>query len=139
MADRHTARLWALQILYRLDINATALPAAFDDFRNGHAVDEKAFAFTIERVRGVREHLKELDQCIEQSAENWRLPRMGFTDRNILRLGVYELLKCPEIPPAVIIDQAIILAKKFGSEESGKFVNGVLDRINRTYRNKRAN
>ncbi len=129
MASRHKARLWALQILYRLDLNPAGLTVAFDDFRHDVSVSEPAFAFTMELVQGIQERLTELDRRIEASAENWRLARMGATDRNILRLGAYELLYRPDIPPAVAIDQAIDLAKRFGSEESGKFVNGILDRI----------
>lgn len=129
MAARHKARLWALQILYRIEINPEALETVFDDFRQTVDADPQAFQFTTELVRGVREQLAALDAMIEQTAANWRVARMSVTDRNILRLGVYELLHRPDVPPLAAIDQAITLAKKFGSEESGKFVNGILDRI----------
>ncbi len=129
MAARHKARLWALQILYRIDLNPDDLVTVFDDFRRAYAIDEHSFQFTTGLVEGVRQHLAELDEIIERVAANWRVARMSTTDRNILRLGVYELLHCPDTPPFVVIDQSIILAKKFGSEESGKFVNGILDRI----------
>ncbi len=129
MAARHTSRLWALQILYRLDLNPETLETVLKDFRDATPVNEQAFAFTTALVGGVREHLAELDGIIESAAENWRVARMGATDRNILRLGVYELLYCTDTPPAVTIDEAIRLAKVFGAEESGKFVNGILDQI----------
>lgn len=132
MAARQKARLWALQILYRLDFNPDALATVFDEFRHENRIDEKSFGFAMELVEGVRDNLAELDRIIERAADNWRLARMGATDRNILRIGAFELSQRPDIPPAVAIDQAIILAKSFGSEESGKFVNGILDRI---YRN----
>lgn len=132
MAARHKARLWALQILYRLDLNPEALPSVFNDFRHETAITETAFGFTIELVEGVREHLAEIDQSIDRVAVNWRVARMGATDRNVLRLGTYELLFRSDVPPAAAIDEAIILAKAFGSEESGKFVNGILDRIHHT-------
>lgn len=129
MASRHKARVWALQILYRLDLNPDALDTAFDDFRHDVEVSEPAFAFTETLVRGVRDQLADLDQRIEHAADNWRVSRMGATERNILRMGAYELLYRPDVPPAAAIDQAIDLAKRFGSEESGKFVNGILDRL----------
>ncbi len=129
MAARHKARLWALQILYRLDVNPDALVTAFDDFRREYKVDEEAFRFTMDLVQGVHEHVAELDATIERAAANWRVARMGTIDRNILRLGVYELLHRPDVPPLAAIDEAITLAKKFASEDSGKFVNGILDRI----------
>ncbi len=129
MAARHKARLWALQILYRIDLNPEDLETVFADFRQAYAIDQHAFQFTTELVQGVRDHADALDAIIERTAANWRVARMSTTDRNILRLGVYELLHRPDVPPLVAIDQAITLAKKFGSDESGKFVNGIMDRI----------
>ena len=79
-------------------------------------------------VSGVRSHCKELDNLIEQAAENWSLKRMAATDRNILRLGAFEILHC-ETPDRVAIDEAVELAKRFGSAQSAQFVNGILDRL----------
>jgi len=80
-------------------------------------------------VRGVLEHCQEIDRTIERHSENWRLERMPLVDRNILRIAAFELLYREEIPPKVVLDEAIELGKRFGSPETGSFVNGILDRI----------
>ncbi len=82
-----------------------------------------------ELVLGVLSHLQEIDQLIERFSENWRLSRMSLIDRNILRMAVFELLHCNDIPPKVALNEAIELGKEYGSEDSGSFVNGILDRI----------
>jgi N utilization substance protein B len=89
-------------------------------------------------VRGVWEHRVEIDGLIRDAAENWRLERMALVDRNILRLGAYEIRHGKDIPYAVAINEAVDLAKRFGAEESGAFVNGILDRIAETTRKKAA-
>jgi len=94
-----------------------------DDLRKGR----DAFEHASELVRGTRERLEEIDGLIRAQAENWRLERMPPVDRNILRLAVYELLREPEVPQLVVVDEAVELAKRFGSEQSGRFVNGLLD------------
>lgn len=85
--------------------------------------------FASELIRGVGEHLDEIDQLLMKMARNWRVDRMTTVDRNILRLGIYELLFCPEIPVRVSINEAIELGKKFGSADSPAFINGILDKI----------
>jgi N utilization substance protein B len=80
-------------------------------------------------VLGVRDHRQEIDRLIERYSKNWRLNRMTIVDRNILRMASYELLYCEEIPPKVTLNEAIDLGKRFGSEDSGSFINGILDRI----------
>jgi transcription antitermination protein NusB len=80
-------------------------------------------------VRGVWERRGEVDALIRQAADNWRLERMPLVDRNVLRLGAYEICHAPDVPYAVAINEAVDLAKRFGSEESGAFINGILDRI----------
>ena len=80
-------------------------------------------------VEGVFEHAREVDQLIERFSENWRLDRMTLVDRNILRMAIFELLYCSEIPPKVTLNEAIDLGKRYGSEDSGSFINGILDRI----------
>ena len=80
-------------------------------------------------AQGVIGHLDAVDECIRKAASNYELHRIAAVDRNILRLAIYEMLFCPEIPPVVSINEAIEIAKRFGSEDSGRFVNGVLDRI----------
>jgi len=80
-------------------------------------------------VLGVMEHQREIDRLIEERSEHWRLDRMTIVDRNILRIAIFELLYCSEVPPKVTLNEAIDLGKRFGSEESGNFINGILDRI----------
>ena len=94
--------------------------------RRKRQVDE-AFRYAQELVRGTEDHRGEIDAMIRAQADNWRLERMPAVDRNILRLAVYEMLFEKDIPKLVVLDEAIELAKKFGSEQSGRFVNGLLD------------
>jgi N utilization substance protein B len=82
-----------------------------------------------ETVRGVWEHRTEIDNLIREAAENWRLERMTLVDRNILRLGAFEIIRSRDIPFVVAINEAVDLGKRFGSEESGSFINGILDKI----------
>jgi N utilization substance protein B len=91
--------------------------------------DPEGRAFSDEAVRGVAEELALVDEAVRKASTNWRLERMARVDRNVLRLGAWELLRRPEVPRAVILDEAVELAKRFGSEESSAFVNGVLDRV----------
>ena len=86
--------------------------------------------FSEELVRGTREHLAEIDEIVARATANWQLNRMAVIDRSILRFATYELLFLADIPPKVTLNEAVNLAKKFSQEESGKFVNGVLDKIN---------
>ncbi|MCL5884672.1 MAG: transcription antitermination factor NusB [Deltaproteobacteria bacterium] len=85
--------------------------------------------YYLETVRGVHAHRDEVDVLIRRAAENWRLERMPLVDRNILRLGAYEICRSPDVPYAVAINEAVDLGKRFGSEDSGSFINGILDRI----------
>ena len=85
--------------------------------------------FSARIIRGVEEHRGDLDRIIEKYSSHWKIDRMAHVDRNILRIAVYELLYCDDIPPKVAINEAIDIGKKFGSEDSGAFINGVLDKI----------
>ncbi len=89
----------------------------------------RAFEFAERLLRGSLEHREEIDAVIGAQAENWRLERMPVVDRNILRLAVYELLYESDVPHLVVVDEAIELAKQFGSEQSGRFINGLLDGV----------
>jgi N utilization substance protein B len=128
MSSRHDSRVWATQILFQFDFNNIELDMALTEFWNQQSADDASRTFTEKLVRGVREHLTELDQKIQQYAENWDLKRMGAVDRNVMRMGMYEMFYCEDIPPVVSINEAVDIAKSFGSQESGKFVNGILDR-----------
>ena len=104
-------------------------PAAGSAERRRH---EAAFVYARTLFEGVAEHRAEIDRLIGEQAENWRLERMPAVDRNVLRLAVYELLWQPDVPKLVVLDEAIELAKTFGSENSSRFVNGLLDGLLRT-------
>jgi N utilization substance protein B len=97
-------------------------------------VDPATHAFALSLVRGTKQQQEKIDQLLAQYAEHWDLERMSVVDRNILRMAVYELLWAPEVPPKAAINEALEIAKKFGTTESSRFINGVLDRILREHR-----
>jgi len=132
MGARRTARERALQALYNLEVSeggaAEALEAAWAAAENdGREPDSQRFA--LEAISGVQQFLTEIDQLIQEHSHNWRLDRMSRIDRNVLRLGVWELKYRSDIPLKVSINEAVELGKKFGTEESSAFINGLLDRI----------
>lgn len=136
MRKRTRAREYALQLLYQCEMNKDNTEALLADFWDDNKDAEKEVREYAEKlVRGTLENLAALDQIISRHAENWQLHRMAVIDRNILRFGAYELLYLTdEIPPKVAINEAVNIAKKFSQEEAGKFVNGILDKINHTER-----
>jgi N utilization substance protein B len=134
---RRTAREMAVQMLYQSDLGGSPLPHIFSTFdiseylsgdlgRHKRRVED-AFEYAQTLVRGTVDHREEIDSMIRGQADNWRLERMPAVDRNILRLAIYEMLYEQDTPKLVVVDEAIELAKKFGSEQSGRFVNGLLD------------
>ena len=135
MGKRRKSREVALQFLYQLDLHGAGDPAPHEDeFWGRHPVDQDTRSFAESLVRGSKQHQSETDQLITQYAEHWDLDRMAVVDRNILRLAVHELLWRPDVPPKVAINEAIELAKKFGTAESSRFINGLLDRILKEHR-----
>ncbi|MCE5267730.1 MAG: transcription antitermination factor NusB [Planctomycetaceae bacterium] len=128
MTRRSRARDVAFQVLYQDDLNPRGNPAEGDQYIERRLRGEKLRAFARELVTGVRRNRAELDTRIEQTAAHWSLKRMAATDRNVLRLGAFELLYT-DTPPRVTIDQAVELAKRYGSGQSSQFVNGILDKI----------
>jgi len=132
MRKRTLAREFALQVLYQLDITNDAPENALENFwsnRNDEKIDADLKEFSSDLVKGVAGNLEEIDKRIVQFAANWQLKRMAVVDRNIMRLGCFELLYRDDIPPKVSINEAVELAKKFSGLESGKFVNAILDKI----------
>jgi transcription antitermination protein NusB len=130
--SRRQSREDALQILYQLELNQPLTPqAGMKHFSEHFNPDGRAGVdpFTQKLVLGVTEHLKAIDETIREAAENWRPERMASVDRNILRLGVYELMWCQEVPATVTINEMIELAKAFGSDTSAAFTNGILDKV----------
>jgi N utilization substance protein B len=136
MATRRDGREWALQIIFGLDLNTREdLDAVMNDFFDVHAEsDPRTRTFVEGIVNGVVEHRLDIDARIEQYAEHWKIRRMGVVDRNVLRIALYELMFCEDVPAAVILNEAIDIAKYFSSMESGKFVNGILDRARKDIR-----
>ncbi len=134
MGSRSRAREQALQILYFVDLTGTPAADALPLFRENFDSPEDDFPFAEQLVSGIQTNQATLDKALEDSSDNWKLSRMSRIDRNILRLGAFELLHCPETPSSVAIDEAIELAKKYGDEHSPSFVNGILDRISRESR-----
>jgi N utilization substance protein B len=131
MTRRSRAREVALQLLFQYDHNRTVERAAIERFVGDRLRDVALSPFCLGLYDGVLARLPEIDRRLAASAENWRLPRMSAVDRNVLRLGAYELLSTPETPPSVAIDEAIQLARRYGTADSSAFVNGVLDRLKR--------
>jgi len=129
MAKRSRAREVALQLLFQRDHNPSVARAAQERFVHDRLRDAVLEAFCLSLHDGVVTHLADIDARITAAAENWRLPRMATVDRNVLRLGAYELLFAPDTPPNVAFDEAIELARRYGSADSSAFVNGVLDRL----------
>ncbi|MCS6798795.1 MAG: transcription antitermination factor NusB [Myxococcota bacterium] len=129
MGSRRRAREAALQMLYQMDVAAMGADEAIARYWDELATERDGESFANELVRGVERERERIDALIRGVSEHWRLERMACVDRNILRLGVYELLAVPDVPRRVTLNEAIELAKRFGAEGSAAFVNGVLDRI----------
>jgi len=128
-ARRTKARERALQALYQIDVAAEDIDDALARFwKSFEPVEREVMALAEALVRGVAGHRRAVDDAIERVSTNWRLDRMAKVDRNVLRMAVYELLET-DVPVKVVINEAIELGKKYGSESSGAFINGVLDRI----------
>ena len=133
MRKRTKAREYALQILYAIDITKDEPEACLDIFwKDNDEASKDIREFATGLVMGVCDKKKEIDKLISEYATNWQLERMAVIDRNVLRFATYELLFMKDIPPKVSINEAIDIAKKYGGTDSGKFVNGVLDKINKT-------
>lgn len=136
MRKRTKAREVALQALYQLEVRGNNCESELDMFFKQLCLWPDVLDFARSLVDGCISQKKELDEKIISTAEHWGLKRMAIIDRCILRIGAYELLFRADIPPKVSINEAIDLAKKFSTENSGTFVNGILDKIYSKYRNK---
>lgn len=130
MGARRSGREAALQMLFQVEASGVTADLAIDLYwRTFDDADPEGRAYADSLVRGVLAEVVELDKRITAASQNWRIERMARVDRNLLRLGTWELMFKSDIPRAVILDEAIELAKAFGTDESSAFVNGVLDRI----------
>jgi len=129
----------ALQILYRLDLETPideyetqVLKSILEDHLAAVGTETKTHEMTFLMVKGIADHIVEIDSLIENAVDNWTLDRLSVVDRNILRIAVFELKYLPDVPYKVAINEGIELAKSYSSAKSGKFVNGVLDKIHRS-------
>jgi len=129
MGSRRQGREAALQILYQMDVTGVGVEDALRLFWQNLGSSHEGEDFANQLVRGFAAREEEIDAIIRRVSHHWRLERMTRVDRNILRLGTYELVHLPDVPRRVTLNEAVELAKRFGSEGSAGFVNGVLDRI----------
>ena len=129
MRKRTLARECALKILYKIEISKDSVESSIQDLwsREDHEHDIKEFAEAI--VKGTYENLARIDGIISKYTENWEINRMAVIDKNVLRMSIYQMLYREDIPYKVTINEAIDLAKKYGDIDSGKFVNGILDKV----------
>lgn len=141
--ERRAARVLALDVLYQADIRDQLPEEALSlQRRQGWSVtladqeagpqeapSEETVAYASKLVKGVQEHSPEIDALIDQKAERWAIDRMPVVDKNLLRMGVFELLWMPDVPTAVVINEAVELAKSLSTDDSARFVNGILGRI----------
>ncbi len=132
MGVRREGREAAIQFLYQRDLGGGAGVSDLEDFYAFRGLSPAARRFCEGLVRGLLDHTTAIDDALREYSQNYELDRLSAVDRNILRLAIHEMLFCPEIPPVVSINEAIDIAKKYSTEESGRFVNGVLDRIKMT-------
>ncbi|OJW22731.1 MAG: transcription antitermination factor NusB [Planctomycetales bacterium 71-10] len=140
MTRRSRGREVALQVLYQLEQNSGVVNPEVRRFIERRVLgDRELVIYTIGLVEGVKKHQPQIDEAIKQVAENWRLDRMAAIDRNILRLGAFEILHRDDVPAKVAINEALELAKRYSTAQSSRFVNGILDKVLQTSKPGRAN
>ncbi|MDF7799766.1 transcription antitermination factor NusB [Pontiellaceae bacterium B1224] len=126
---RRETREWIVQFLFQLDFNPEPIDIALQDFWEEKTPNEREKKYAEEIIKGVVQHKKELDEKLSQYATRWNSDRMGAVDRTVMRVALFEMLYREDVPPVVSINEAVHFAKDFSSFQSGRFVNGVLDRI----------
>lgn len=129
MGSRRKAREKALQILFQLDFRDDDIDAICEDFWNANRVGQKVREFAEKLVKGTYANRENIDQLISSTIEHWSMKRLASVDKAILRCATYEFLHMPDIPPKVTINEAVEIAKKYGTDDSSRFINGVLDQI----------
>jgi len=129
MGNRRKSRELAMQALFYIDMSQNNSNDLLERFCVNFNPSKKARPFFLKLVNGVVQEKSEIDSIIEKFSDNWKISRMSCVDRNIIRIAVYELLYCQDIPPKVSINEAIDVGKKFGTEVSGAFINGILDSV----------
>ena len=133
MGARRKARELALQMLYQYDLSANPPQQIVETFEELQKSKPNTREFAMKIFQGTIDNLAKIDEMIAAQADNWRITRMAVVDRNIIRMSIYELLEESETPKLVIIDEAIEIGKKFGTQKSSQFINGILDGILKRY------
>jgi len=133
MGARRKARELALQMLYQYDLSSNPPQQIVDTFEELQKSKPNTREFATKIFQGTIDNLAKIDEMIVAQADNWRIARMAVVDRNIIRMSIYELLEESETPKLVIIDEAIEIGKKFGTQKSSQFINGILDGILKRY------
>lgn len=134
MRKRTLAREIALQALYQLDLRGEEILSGLDEFFQTRTQDHSVINFAQSLFKGCRENQAKIDELIKKAVVNWEITRLSVIDRSILRLGTYEIIFRDDIPPAVSIDEAVELAKKYSARDSSAFVNGILDKVATTHK-----
>ncbi|MDB4264885.1 transcription antitermination factor NusB [bacterium] len=129
MGTRRQARELAMQALFYMDMQDNVSLQMLESFCDNFRPPKKVNPFFLTLVNGVLGAINDIDTLIEQFSKNWKIHRMSCVDRNVMRIAVYELLYCEDIPPKVSINEAVDVGKKFGTDESGAFINGIMDSI----------
>ena len=129
MGNRRKARELTLQVLYQMEMQNTEPKAIFGHFWQHEEVSDEVKKFTTDLVEGNYRNRREIDALLERHSHHWKLERMAVVDRNILRVGVCELLYYHDIPVNVVLNEAIEIAKRFGTADSSAFINGILDNV----------
>ncbi len=129
MGTRRQARELAMQALFYMDMRKDASEEMLQNFCGCFCPSKKSRPFFMKLVNGVLGTKDQIDTLVERFSQNWNISRMSCVDRNVMRIAVYELLYCDDIPPKVSINEAVDIGKKFGSQESGAFINGIMDSI----------
>ena len=135
MGNRRKSRELAMQALFYIDMSQNDPNDLLDRFCENFRPSANVLPFFLKLVRGVLEAKSDIDRILERFSDNWKLSRMSCVDRNMMRIAVYEMLFCSDIPPKVSINEAIDVGKKFGTEESGAFINGILDSVRMAFEN----
>jgi len=129
MGTRRQARELAMQALFYMDMQKNESEEMLESFCGCFCTSKKSRPFFMKLVNGVLGTKGQIDALVERFSQNWKINRMSCVDRNVMRIAVYELLYCDDIPPKVSINEAVDIGKKFGTQESGAFINGIMDSI----------
>ena len=132
MGTRRQARELAMQALFYMDIRKDASEEMLEYFCGCFCPSKKSRPFFIKLVNGVLGAKDQIDALVERFSQNWKINRMSCVDRNVMRIAIYEMIYCDDIPPKVSINEAVDIGKKFGTQDSGAFINGIMDSIRGT-------